>query len=147
MKPQLSSIWSIERILSGPATPGQRGPGCNGNEEVLCIPHSSSITIRLFSVIYRTLVGAGLTPLQRYSWGILQPQPTGQYNNKWRRCLWCNGYCRRKWTRRHEFKTWMRLIAFHIALIPLGKVWIWLFSLQLWVNSWADWFLQPWSGN
>ena len=34
----------------------------------------------------------------------------------------------RKWTRRHEFKTWTRLIAFHIALIPLGKVWIQLFS-------------------
>ena len=25
--------------------------------------------------------------------------------------------------------------AFHIALIPLGKVWIQLFSLQLWVNK------------
>ena len=21
------------------------------------------------------------------------------------RCPWCNGYCRRKWTRRHEFKS------------------------------------------
>ena len=31
-----------------------------------------------------------------------------------------------------------RLIAFHIALISLGKVWIQLFSLQLWVNSRAD---------
>ena len=30
------------------------------------------------------------------------------------------------------------LIAFHIAQIPLGKVWIQLFSLQLWVNSRAD---------
>ena len=39
-----------------------------------------------------------------------------------RRCPWCNGYRRRKWTRQHEFKTWTRLIAFHIALIPLGKV-------------------------
>ena len=39
------------------------------------------------------------------------------------------------------------LIAFHIALIPLGKVWIQLFSLQLWVNSWADEVLQPWWGN
>ena len=38
------------------------------------------------------------------------------------RCLWCNGYRRRKWTRRHEFKSWTRMIAFHIALIPLGKV-------------------------
>ena len=27
---------------------------------------------------------------------------------------------------------------FHIALILLGKVWIQLFSLQLWVNSRAD---------
>ena len=60
------------------------------------------------------------------------------------RCLWYNGYCRRKWTRRHEFKSWTRLIAFHIALIPLGKVSIQLFSLQLWVNSMADWVLQPW---
>ena len=37
-------------------------------------------------------------------------------------CPWCNGYCRRKWTRRLEFKSWTRMIAFHIALIPLGKV-------------------------
>ena len=36
-------------------------------------------------------------------------------------CL-CNGNRRRKWTRRHEFKSGTRLIAFHIALIPLGKV-------------------------
>ena len=27
-------------------------------------------------------------------------------------------------TRRLEFKSWTRMIAFHIALIPLGKVWI-----------------------
>ena len=32
------------------------------------------------------------------------------------------GYRRRKWTQQHEFKSWTRLIAFHIALIPLGKV-------------------------
>ena len=24
----------------------------------------------------------------------------------------------------HEFKSWTRLTVFHIALIPLGKVWI-----------------------
>ena len=44
-------------------------------------------------------------------------------------------------------QSWTRLIAFHIALIPLGKVWIQLFSLQLWVNSRTDWVLQPWWGN
>ena len=54
------------------------------------------------------------------------------------RCPWCNGYRHRIWTRRYEFNSWTRLIAFHIALIPLGKVWIQLFSLQLWVNSRAD---------
>ena len=58
------------------------------------------------------------------------------YKHRW--CPWCNGYRRRKWTRRHEFKSCTRLIAFHIALIPFGKVWIQLFSLQLWVNSRTD---------
>ena len=61
--------------------------------------------------------------------------------------IWRNGYRRRKWTRRHEFKSWTRLIAFHMALIPLRKVWIQLFSLQLWVNSRTDLVLQPWRGN
>ena len=36
--------------------------------------------------------------------------------------MWCNGYRRRKWTWRHVFKSWTRLIAFHIALILSGKV-------------------------
>ena len=27
------------------------------------------------------------------------------------RCLWCNGYRRRNWTRRYEFKSWTRLIT------------------------------------
>ena len=60
------------------------------------------------------------------------------YNYYSWRCLWCNCYRRRKWTRRHEFKFWTRRIAFHITLIPLGKVWIQLFALHLWVNSRTD---------
>ena len=47
---------------------------------------------------------------------------TDRYNYLYGRCPWCNGYRRRKWTRRHEFQSWTGLIAFHIALIPLGKV-------------------------
>ena len=35
-----------------------------------------------------------------------------------------------------------RLIAFHIALIPLEKVWIQLSSLQLWVNNRAAGFFS-----
>ena len=60
---------------------------------------------------------------------------------------WCNGYRRRIHTQRPEFKSWTRLIAFHISQITLRKVWIQLFSLQLWVNSRADCVLQPWLGN
>ena len=48
---------------------------------------------------------------------------------------------------RHEFKSWTSLIPFNEALISLGKVWIQIFSLQLWVNSRADWLLQPWFSN
>ena len=62
-----SLIEPIDRILSGATTPDQSGPGINGNEGVLCIPQSSSITgtlmIGLFSDIFKTLVGGegGLT--------------------------------------------------------------------------------------
>ena len=56
------------------------------------------------------------------------------------KCPWCNGYRRWKWIRRYEFKSSTRLLAFHIALISLGKVWIQLFSYQLWVNNRPDWF-------
>ena len=72
-----------------------------------------------------------LTRYKRMRSGLFQNVST-------RRCPWCNCYRRRKRTRRHEFKSWTKLITFHIALIPLGKVWIQLFSLQLWVNSRAD---------
>ena len=47
-----------------------------------------------------------------------------------RRHSWCNGYRRRKWTWRPEFKPSMRLFAHHIAQILLEKEWIQLFSLQ-----------------
>ena len=37
-------MWPTDRILSGATTPCQSGPGSNGNEAVLCISQSSSIT-------------------------------------------------------------------------------------------------------
>ena len=40
-----SSIWSIDKTLSGATTLGQSGPGSDGNEGVLRIPQSSSITV------------------------------------------------------------------------------------------------------
>ena len=60
---QFSSIWPIDRTLSGATTPSQSGPGSDGNEGVLHIPQS--LNIRLFSVISRTLVGEGVLPLCR----------------------------------------------------------------------------------
>ena len=39
-----SSIWPIDRNLSGATTPSQSGPGSDSNEEVLCNPQISSIT-------------------------------------------------------------------------------------------------------
>ena len=41
---QFSSIWLIDRTLSGATTSGLSGPGSDGNEGVLRIPQSSSIT-------------------------------------------------------------------------------------------------------
>ena len=41
---QFSSIWSIDRILSGATTLSQSRPGSDGSKGVLCIPYSSSIT-------------------------------------------------------------------------------------------------------
>ena len=67
-----------------------------------------------------------LTPISPIDVTLTDTTTRGQgelvSNNNELRCPWCNGYLRRKWTRRHEFKSWTRPIAFHIALIPLGKV-------------------------
>ena len=53
----------MDRVLSGATTLGQSWPGSNDNEGVLRIPqkpqHYWNLTIRLFSVIYRTLIGGG----------------------------------------------------------------------------------------
>ena len=82
---QFSSIWPIDRTLSGANTPGQSGPGSNGNNRVLCIPQSFSITgtsLSDYLVSYpgHSLVGGGLTPLLIFSRYILLPQPNGQDN-------------------------------------------------------------------
>ena len=75
-----SYFLPIDKTLAGVSIPGQSGPGSDGNEGVLYISLSSSITEASPSdclVSYtRTLVGGGgLTLLQRCSRCILQPQP------------------------------------------------------------------------
>ena len=39
-----SSIWLIDKTLSGATTPSQSVPGSNDNEGILCITQSCSIT-------------------------------------------------------------------------------------------------------
>ena len=74
-----SSIWPINRTLSGATTPGQSGPDSDGNEGGLRIPQNSSITEASPSdclVSYLDTCCGSLTPQQRCSWFILQPQTT-----------------------------------------------------------------------
>ena len=78
---QFSFTWPIDRALSGATTPKQSRPGRDGNEGVLHICPSSSITGKSDCLVsYPGWVGLGevLPPRQRCSWCILQPQPTGQ---------------------------------------------------------------------
>ena len=69
-------------VLSGATTPGQSGPGSNGNEGGAPYSRKPRITGTSPSdclVSYpRHSFGGGLTPLQRCSQCILQPQLTGQ---------------------------------------------------------------------
>ena len=74
----------MDRALSGATTLGQSGPGSDGNEGVLHIPKAPALLEPHHQIvlchIQDTRCGS-LTPLQRSSRYILQPQPTGQ--QKW----------------------------------------------------------------
>ena len=79
---QFSSIRPIDRTLiriyhSGPNWTCKRLQW-RGTPRSPKFQHYWNLTIRFVCVISSTLVGRGLTPLQRCSWYILQPQPTGQ---------------------------------------------------------------------
>ena len=92
------------------------------------------------------------------------------------RYSWCRGYRGWKWIRKNKFKSMMRLLVFYIELIiftnhsaragydtrsflndvkcnqsrpglPMGKVWIRLFSFKLLVNSRADWLFNKGMAN
>ena len=68
-----SSIWSIDRTLSGATTPDQSGPGSDGNEGVLHIPQSSTITGTSPSdclVSYPGHLLVGVLPLCREAVGV-----------------------------------------------------------------------------
>ena len=66
---QFNSVGPTGWTLSGVTTPGQKGPGSNGNEGVLRIPHYWSHTIRFLSDISMTHIG-GVLPLYRDGVGL-----------------------------------------------------------------------------
>ena len=57
---QFSSIWPVDSNLSGATTSGQSEPGRDGNEGVLHIPQSSTITGTLTSDCLISYVGHSL---------------------------------------------------------------------------------------
>ena len=82
---QFSSFLPIDRTLSKAATPVQSGSGSNGNEGVLHIPQSSSITGTSPSyclVSYSGHSGGGL-PLCRDAVSVLySPSRLGKFDYK-----------------------------------------------------------------
>ena len=81
-----SSIWPIDGTLSGLTTLSQSGPESNSNEEVLQISQSSrtwaSPSDGLVSDPRHSSRGDH-TSLPRYSWHILQLQPTELFLISW----------------------------------------------------------------
>ena len=81
---QFSSIWPIDRTLSGATTPDQSEPGNSGNVHSPKLQHYWNLTIRLFSVIFRTLVGSiGVLPLCREAVSVFYtPSQLGNILNR-----------------------------------------------------------------
>ena len=82
---QFSSIWPIDRTLSGTPTLGQSGTGSDDNEGVLCILQSSGITWPSLSdclVSYQghSCRGGGFLPLCREAVGVFySPSRLGNF--------------------------------------------------------------------
>ena len=87
------SIQPIDKALSGATTPGQSGPGSNGNEGVFRIPQSPSITGTLPSdclVSYRGhSFGRGLTPCRGTVGVFYSPSRLGTPTKK-NKGVWSN---------------------------------------------------------
>ena len=88
---QFSSIWPIDRTLSGATTLGQSGPASDGNEGVHCIPQSSSITGTLPSDYLVSYLGRSLGLVLPLCWDAVgvfySPSRMGKdltLNNPWR---------------------------------------------------------------
>ena len=81
-KLQLSYIWLIDRTLSAATTPGQSGPGSNGNEGVFHIPQSSrNIGTSSSDCIQDTRWGSWVLPHCKDAVGVFYSP--NQLGNRW----------------------------------------------------------------
>ena len=79
----LAKVWTVIDRLSvvWKSGPSYKEKCSFFQAEIMSVLHYWNLIIRFFGVIFRTLVGGrGQTSLQRSSWCILQPQPTGKIN-------------------------------------------------------------------
>ena len=114
----VSSIQPKDWALSGATIPGQNGPGSDGNEGVLCIPQSSSITGTLQSdslVLYpgHSLVGC-------YPSAEVQSVYPSRQGNQIRRIIF-------DWSSK-ETPTFSRVVYLNIEYIRLSSFLILLFG-------------------
>ena len=63
---------------------------------------------------------------------------SAQSASKYIRSFWCHSNDIRKWTYWPGLKFLARLFAFHIKLMYLRNIEIWLFFIQPWINSRAN---------
>ena len=107
---QFSSIWPIDRTLSGATTPGPSGPGSDGNKGVLHIPQSSSITgispSDCLMLYPGHLLGGGVLPLCRDVVSVFYSP--SQLGNVHLRHLAI--------TSNHQNKTWLSVILKHCVI-------------------------------
>ena len=116
---QLSSIWTIDRTLSGDTTPEWTWEWWQWRNT----PHSPKLTIRLFRVIFRTIV-RGVLPLCRDAVRVFCSlswlgQCMYEQSNIQFMCKWYNDYSLRKQIRQTEFKSKTRQFAFHTDMHPI----------------------------
>ena len=134
-----SSIWPIDMILSGATTMGHIRPGSDGNDGVLRIPQSFSITGTSPSDCLVWHSFGGLTPLERCSRCIQQPQPTGQckYMSLEYICKYmCSSFGQCLYVRVEIKRTMQRNIH-------LPASWMCLYARRLWY-LWKIQYIERW---
>ena len=82
MSAQFSSIWPIDWTLSSVTTPGQSGPGSDGNKGVFPIPQSPSITEASPSDCLVSYPGYSLRQGGSYSYAEIQSVYSAALANK-----------------------------------------------------------------